>query len=277
MAVAKKSTQAKSRPPKSAGIKNELKTGSNPKKLIFPEGGLRGLLNRASKKSSTSEDFYLQFNGLFKVDKAVIQCEIKQGIKRAEGWHRKNTGELKIISLDKSCRPPKVPSHKLKIKINELLKDPEKKQAATAYIASRGALNSFATASVSINASKDGVMSKAALREIFLGFQYLGAADYLCKANYLMDDSLLIKEQGRIQAESKQKSDSARGGKNAHKNSNTELAFVKVCWNDWQKNKSSYKNATKFCDDMLDKCEHLTSHKNLMDHCTAWKKELSKK
>jgi hypothetical protein len=161
-----------------------------------------------------AKEIYLRLNGLFEVDKGVIQREIKEGIKRAEGWHRKNTGELKIISLDKSCRPPKVPSHKLKIKINELLKDPEKKQAATAYIASRGALNSFATASVSINASKDGVMSKAALRETFLGFQYLGTADYLCKANYLMDDSLLIKEQGRIQAESKRKSDNSKGGKN---------------------------------------------------------------
>lgn len=224
-----------------------------------------------------TKEFYLKLNKLFKVDKAAIQSEIKAGIKSANGWHKKNINELKIISLDKSCRPPRVPSDGLKTKINELLKDPNTKQAATAYIASRKALTSFANATQNMKASQDGVMRKDDLQELFRGYQYLGIATYLGKSNYLIDDSFLIKEQGRIQAESKRKGDSAKGGKNAHKNSSGELNFVKSCWDEWQKNKTKYKNATKFCADMLDKCVHLTSHKNLMDHCSTWKMEHSKK
>lgn len=188
MAVAKKPSQAKSRPSKSTGMKAELKAGSNSKDIIFPEGGLRGVLNRVSKKSSTSEDFYLLFNGYFRVDKDAILREVKQGIKSAEGWHRKNTGVLKLLSLDKSCRPPRMPSDKLKTKINSLLKDPNTKQAATAYIASRKSLNSLLIASQSIKSLKDGAMRKKDLQELFLGYQYLGVANFLCKSDYLNDD-----------------------------------------------------------------------------------------
>jgi hypothetical protein len=49
-----------------------------------------------------------------------------------------------------------------------------------------------------------------------------------------------------------------------------EKLFVKECWEKWQQAPSSYKNKTKFANDMLEKCEHLTSQKKITDWCREW-------
>ncbi|WP_175939918.1 hypothetical protein [Caballeronia sp. BCC1704] len=51
-----------------------------------------------------------------------------------------------------------------------------------------------------------------------------------------------------------------------------EKAFVRQCWSDWQRKPSCYASKAAFARDMLTKCEHLTSQKQIEDWCREWEK-----
>lgn len=263
MAVSKKPTQAKAKAVKRVAAKRPAQGAeAKVKKIYF--GGIDG------------DAIYKKANGLFKVDKPVILREIEIGIRSAMECYKNATLSLRLPKT--FLKVPKLLSENQKMKLNRLMRQSETKQAATAFLNAKDAIDLLIPIAAKVrNTAMNEEMYKADFKNMLDGFQSLGVARFLCQTGYLNNDFSEVLDQGKIQAESKRKSDSARGGKNAHKNSNTEIAFVKECWDDWQKNKTMYKNATKFCNNMLDKCEHLTSHKNLMDHCSAWKKELSKK
>jgi hypothetical protein len=52
-----------------------------------------------------------------------------------------------------------------------------------------------------------------------------------------------------------------------------DKAFVRDCWEAWQKNPSNYKGKAAFARDMLNKCEHLESTKRIEDWCRHWEAE----
>ena len=52
-----------------------------------------------------------------------------------------------------------------------------------------------------------------------------------------------------------------------------EKAFVRECWEEWQKNPGNYKSKAAFARDMLSKCEHLESVKKIEDWCRQWAAE----
>lgn len=52
-----------------------------------------------------------------------------------------------------------------------------------------------------------------------------------------------------------------------------DKAFVRDCWEAWQKNLSNYKGKAAFARDMLSKCEHLESTKKIEDWCRLWEAE----
>lgn len=52
-----------------------------------------------------------------------------------------------------------------------------------------------------------------------------------------------------------------------------EKAFVRECWEQWQKNPISYESKASFARDMLSKCEHLVSTKKIEDWCRQWEAE----
>lgn len=52
-----------------------------------------------------------------------------------------------------------------------------------------------------------------------------------------------------------------------------EKAFIRQCWTDWQRTPDAYKSKAAFARDMLDKCEHLMSTKQIEDWCREWDKE----
>lgn len=54
-----------------------------------------------------------------------------------------------------------------------------------------------------------------------------------------------------------------------------EKAFIRECWNEWQKKPDSYDSQAAFARDMLSKCEHLTSQKKIEDWCHEWKQSTS--
>ncbi|WP_250865613.1 hypothetical protein [Caballeronia sp. INSB1] len=49
--------------------------------------------------------------------------------------------------------------------------------------------------------------------------------------------------------------------------------FVRECWEAWQAKPAQYKGKAAFSRDMLAKCEHLESNKQIEDWCRAWEKE----
>lgn len=65
----------------------------------------------------------------------------------------------------------------------------------------------------------------------------------------------------------------ARGGiaKRDSDPKETEKAFVKQCWHDWQRDASRYASKAAFARDMLTKCEHLTDQRTIEDWCREWK------
>jgi aryl carrier-like protein len=68
-------------------------------------------------------------------------------------------------------------------------------------------------------------------------------------------------------------SDSAKA-MHANDPKQAEKKFIKECWLDWKnKDPKRYRSNTAFADDMLTKCEHLTSHKKITEWCAAWAKE----
>ncbi|WP_321808080.1 hypothetical protein [Burkholderia sp. BCC1993] len=66
-----------------------------------------------------------------------------------------------------------------------------------------------------------------------------------------------------------------KGGFARHANDpkQTEKAFVRQCWTDWQMRSDSYSSKAAFARDMLTKCEHLTSTKVIEDWCREWDEE----
>ncbi|MDB0564811.1 hypothetical protein AB6Q13_00755 [Ralstonia solanacearum] len=54
-----------------------------------------------------------------------------------------------------------------------------------------------------------------------------------------------------------------------------DKAFVKACWERWQSCPEDYGSKAAFARSMLDKCEHLTSQKQIEDWCRAWEREAS--
>lgn len=51
-----------------------------------------------------------------------------------------------------------------------------------------------------------------------------------------------------------------------------EKAFVRECWQAWDKKPDFYKSKAEFARDMLTKCEHLKSQKKIEDWCREWEK-----
>jgi hypothetical protein len=49
-----------------------------------------------------------------------------------------------------------------------------------------------------------------------------------------------------------------------------ERNFVFECWKEWKRKPASYKGKAAFARAMLDKCEYLTSQKNIEDWCRLW-------
>jgi hypothetical protein len=48
--------------------------------------------------------------------------------------------------------------------------------------------------------------------------------------------------------------------------------FVYECWQKWQESHKRYPSKAAFARDMLDKCEHLVSNKQIEDWCREWEK-----
>jgi hypothetical protein len=61
--------------------------------------------------------------------------------------------------------------------------------------------------------------------------------------------------------------------KHKHDPKQRNKAFVRDCWEAWQKHPSNYKGKAAFARDMLDKCEHLESTKTIEDWCRRWEAE----
>lgn len=51
-----------------------------------------------------------------------------------------------------------------------------------------------------------------------------------------------------------------------------EKQFVFDCWKDWRSNPERYRSKAKFARDMIEKCKHLESTKNIEDWCRVWEK-----
>lgn len=66
----------------------------------------------------------------------------------------------------------------------------------------------------------------------------------------------------------------ARGGlERARRDPRTaEKLLVKECWQSWRKYPDQYASKAAFARAMLDKCEHLTSQKQIEDWCRTWEK-----
>jgi hypothetical protein len=52
----------------------------------------------------------------------------------------------------------------------------------------------------------------------------------------------------------------------------TEKNWVKSCWHQWRSDPQRYRSKAAFSRDMLQKCEHLTSQKQIEDWCRHWEK-----
>lgn len=63
-----------------------------------------------------------------------------------------------------------------------------------------------------------------------------------------------------------------RGAKERHARDpkQAEKIFVLECWKEWRQKPDSYSGKAAFARDMLDKCEHLKSQKNIEDWCREW-------
>ncbi len=53
----------------------------------------------------------------------------------------------------------------------------------------------------------------------------------------------------------------------------SEKKFIRECWNEWQSQPLQYKSNAAFARSMVEKCEHLTSHKAIENWCIGWKRE----
>jgi hypothetical protein len=64
------------------------------------------------------------------------------------------------------------------------------------------------------------------------------------------------------------------GGKAKHAKDpkQVEKKFVRECWNEWQRDPAKYKTKAAFSRDMLEKCTHLVSQKQIEDWCRDWEK-----
>lgn len=66
----------------------------------------------------------------------------------------------------------------------------------------------------------------------------------------------------------------ADGGRARWKNDpkTPEKELVATCWREWKLHPSRYRSKAAFARDVLQKCEHLTSQKQIEDWCRAWEK-----
>lgn len=80
------------------------------------------------------------------------------------------------------------------------------------------------------------------------------------------------KEQEFIKERSK---NAAKNAAKRHANDpkQADKDFVFECWCEWQKKPVQYKSNADFARSMIDKCEHITSHKNITDWCREWKNQ----
>ncbi|EIN02289.1 hypothetical protein WQE_04852 [Paraburkholderia hospita] len=62
-------------------------------------------------------------------------------------------------------------------------------------------------------------------------------------------------------------------GKLAKDPKQVEKKFVRDCWQGWQEDPSRYKSKAAFARDMMEKCAHLTSTKQIEDWCRDWEKQ----
>jgi hypothetical protein len=54
-----------------------------------------------------------------------------------------------------------------------------------------------------------------------------------------------------------------------------EKNFVHECWQEWQRKPLQYSSKAAFARDMIEKCEHLESHKRIEDWCREWQEKHS--
>jgi hypothetical protein len=66
----------------------------------------------------------------------------------------------------------------------------------------------------------------------------------------------------------------AKGGRSRWTNDprTNEKLLVKTCWMEWQTDQARYKSKAAFARDVLQKCEHLSSQKQIEDWCREWEK-----
>jgi hypothetical protein len=70
----------------------------------------------------------------------------------------------------------------------------------------------------------------------------------------------------------------SKGGRSRWENDpkTIEKRFVEDCWRGWQATPTRYISKAAFARDMLEKCSHLTSQKQIDDWCRAWSKPEAK-
>lgn len=91
--------------------------------------------------------------------------------------------------------------------------------------------------------------------------------------NLLMQRPALREAWGELLSESR--TEAARktaAAKHAADPRQSEKAFVRQCWEEWQADSARYLSKAAFARDMLDKCKVLRSTKKIEDWCRSWEK-----
>jgi hypothetical protein len=101
--------------------------------------------------------------------------------------------------------------------------------------------------------------------------QVAGIGEFVDASRHLAHTALRVgAEQGRSRAKQRV----ADGGRArwAKDPKTAEKSLVKSCWDQWRGDRKRYRSKAAFSRDMLQKCEHLTSQKQIEDWCRKWEK-----
>lgn len=149
----------------------------------------------------------------FTLDSEAFEQELDAAVVHAKGLYIEASIKLGIsVDIDK-FRPSQPKSSDIKDRLAEVFKDPTKRHLITAYESSREALSTLLTFSTIIRFRK-GVVDQFTLFSLFSAFRNLGIASYCIFDKYIQEDHAEVLGLGKIQAESKRKSDNSKGGKN---------------------------------------------------------------